>query len=386
MRYFTSCLSLFMLLFRLTTSSLTANETTPSSSIDTLILYSPAAEDHYHGGIESRIYHILEETNQRYQEHELSLQIHPVKLLSYPISESLSLQETITELQQDPTIETYREKYGADQVLLYRLYHPEDQGCGIAYINQDHQPQYAFALVAINCATYHTAHELGHSLGLYHSEKSNPDVGYARGYGVEDTFSTIMAYSDDYHGKKIYTFSNPNRECEGLPCGIPQGEAHEADAVQALQESAPFVARFKPHQANSDRAITQALTTLLESYEELYLDANKTLHQLQDDYEKADQAYQTMLQNFQNVMEQYTTQKRHYLKLQANHPKEAQIYYQAHLKPILSHYKSDAFAELYHLETRRNKLKLSYESYREQVYLPAKLQFNTLKEQLSHEE
>ncbi len=357
------------------TTQLTAKEPSVPYHIDTLVIYSPAVEAYYEGDQESRIYHLIQETNQHYQENNLPIQIDPVKVLAYPISDTLSSKETIQVLQKDPKLQALRDEYGADEVLIYRLYHPQEQSCGIAYINRYYQSDYAFALVAINCSAYQSAHELGHTMGLYHSEKTDPTIGYARGYGIEGSFSTIMAYSKNYQGTKVYSFSNPNRECQGLPCGVPIGELHEANAYQALLDAAPIIATYKPHQKQPHET-NSTLTARLAQAKADYLQAKATLDDLESAYQAIQEQYQKRLEELQKSIQSYNQHKATYLKL--TNPLKAQEYYQRYLKPVINTYKESTFMELYQLETQRNKFKLSYDSYKESVYLPAKATYEEL--------
>ena len=367
------------LLLNLNLHLLQAKEEVAHTIIDTLILYNQAVEDKYQGEPLTRINHIIEETNQRYQENQLPIQINPVRIEKYPMESNLSSEDTIIKLQNDPAIQQLREDYGADQVLIYRLYHPEDGRCGIAYVNSKHQSEYAFAHVAINCSTYYTSHELGHSMGLYHSEKLDPDSGYARGYGVEESFTTIMAYKQNYHAKKVYRFSNPAIDCEGLPCGVPEGEEHEANAYKALLLYAPITADFKAHKNRSEiEKITEA-RTLLATYQKEYDEIHNTLQELEATYKELQTQYQEKVDTLQANITNYYDKKRHYQKLQTKDTKEATLYYQEYLKPIINGYKKSTFTELYLLEEKLNKSKRSYNSYKNNVYLPAKIRLEDAK-------
>ncbi len=369
-----------LLMLGLNNIKLKANSLMEISRIDTLILYSQEVEEKYQGEPLSRINHIIEETNQRYKENGLSIQLNPVKIKKYPMQSNLSSKEIISKLQDNQEIKKLRESYGADQVLIYRLYRKEEKSCGIAYVNSKYQSKYAFAHVAINCSSYHTSHELGHSMGLYHSEKINPDAGYARGYGVEGNFATIMAYKANYHGEKIYKFSNPDIDCKGLSCGVKEGEEHEANAFKALLISAPIIATFKKEQKLVEIENINKANVLISTYKKAYKKIEKRLKEIQNQFDKAKEKYQKRVDEVRSNMDAYYDKKHRYVKLKKSSPKNANFYYKKYLKPIINSHKKSTFTELYLLETKLNKLKLSYTTYKKNIYLPAKKRLNEAEE------
>ena len=98
------------------------------------------------------------------------------------------------------------------------------------------------------------AHELGHVFGLAHGARQTGEgiFSWARGYGVDDEFATIMAYSGLYNVAP-YTdlskrFSNPrSMACQGLACGVDKADVENgADAVSALQATRYQVEAFAP--------------------------------------------------------------------------------------------------------------------------------------------
>jgi len=230
------------------------------TKLDTLILYSQGAADEYDGDVETRVNHLIATTNKIYEDSGLNVELNTVKIQQYPMDDAATTSTVLSEIRKDANVTAIRNAVGADTVVMYRPY-AHDGLCGLAYQNNylsnpdaTWVEKYMFAHVTIDCGGYVTAHEVGHNTGLGHSaaQGSTGAYEYARGHGVQDTFTTVMAYSGVYNGKKIYKYSSPTLDCNGLPCGIEEGEENAADAVKALRQTLPLVEKFRAHMDTND--------------------------------------------------------------------------------------------------------------------------------------
>jgi len=230
--------------------------------VDALVIYSNGADAKYNGDAKSRIEHLIATTNKIYQDSKLDIKLHAVKIMKYPsLDDSKKSSEILSQIREDENIKKIRDEVGADEVIIYRPY-ANDGVCGIGYMNSSlkssstakYAKDYTYAHVTIDCGGYVTAHEVGHNMGLGHSYKQNSKgaFSYARGHGVENNFVTVMAYTSTYNAKKIYKFSSPKLDCNGLPCGVEEGNEDEADAVKALIQTVPLLAEFREHKVDTN--------------------------------------------------------------------------------------------------------------------------------------
>ena len=97
--------------------------------------------------------------------------------------------------------------------------------------------------------------KMGHIMGLGHSYAQGETGTYrwSRGHGVHQSFVTVMAYWSHYgNAPEIDVFSSPDRDCEGLPCGVAMGENDGADATTSLNITRFQVADLNEQKPDSD--------------------------------------------------------------------------------------------------------------------------------------
>jgi len=288
--------------------------------IDVLFLYSPQVSQHYSGAASTRINHIIESTNAIYSSSNLDIQINAAEIQQYNFDDNINPYTLMKEAKNSQEIQSLRDKFGADLIVLYGLYQ-SGKPCGLGYRPTSLNSKWiGISYVAINCAAYKTAHEIGHNMGLGHSylQGSKPFLKYARGHGVEGKFATIMAYSSAYHAPKVYKFSSPTFKCKNITCGVKEGATQAADAVKALRQTAPIVANLKKAKAEEQcdqqqQSTYSAIKTSYQTQKNKLTALSQQLATLEATVNSSQKAYQQALSEYKKIIadEFYPVQKKY---------------------------------------------------------------------------
>ena len=153
--------------------------------------------------------------------------------------------------------EQLRLEYGADLVVMFRSY-VVDAPCGWAglggygargFVSLEENGA-TYATVFGECGGTTTAHEIGHLMGLHHSARqaSNGAFRWSRGHYVDESRGTVMSYGQVFNDR----FSDPGRDCDGLPCGKAIGASDGAHSVASLNAVRFHIADFAPARPDRD--------------------------------------------------------------------------------------------------------------------------------------
>ena len=245
----------------------------PVSAIDVMVLYTPGlvASLGTAAAVQARIDNVVALANQAYVDSEVAIRLRMVRAELVNYNDTSDISATLDALTQgtDPAfagVAALRNTYGADLVSLMRAYQGATE-CGIAWTGGSNgtpmssYAAYGYSVVAngfnggFYCTDYTLAHELGHNMGSVHdrvtqAQPTGPSTGafsYSFGYGVNNGFSSIMAYASSFtQAPQIGRFSNPYQSnCKGLPCGVSEAAANSANNTLSLNNTRLAVAAFR---------------------------------------------------------------------------------------------------------------------------------------------
>lgn len=208
--------------------------------IDVLALYSPGFSDFHDGDPFTRIRHVMTITNSILRNSEVSVRVRLVGIQPVEISDYRNFAGIDVE-----AFDEEGDRHGADMAVVFKgaadafFYY-----CGYTYLTglgfKGMMPlqtdRLYTAYVVRGCRDSTTSHEIGHILGLGHSEHQN-EVGtwrWSRGHAVRNEFYTVMSYSS-LGGIRSSVFSNPDvDDCLGNDCGVHEEDEFAANAARSI--------------------------------------------------------------------------------------------------------------------------------------------------------
>ncbi|MES2675578.1 MAG: carbohydrate-binding protein [Pseudomonadota bacterium] len=214
-----------------------------AATVDLLVLYDSYTNDYFKGDVQTAMLGWVNQMNTAYKDSQVDIQL---RLVGTRLHEQAgaNMNEVLTNLRVDSTAIALRDQLGADFVSQLH----KTGSCGIGYFSVN--KSWTWNVLSPNCGPMVMSHELGHNMGLAHSRRQGDTTGsryrYGLGYGVDNVFSTIMAYPSAFNTSRFNRFSNPNILCRNLACGVAVGLTDEANAALALHNVRDEIAAFRP--------------------------------------------------------------------------------------------------------------------------------------------
>lgn len=211
--------------------------------IDILVAYTPGAKASVGGvkAMKALIQMGMADTNRAFQNSGVALAARLVGTMELSQNDTNDFSVDLGRLQNSydgfwDEVHSERARLGASQVTVVGVY-PNNNVNGIGYIRA--AADSAFTVVKASAfGVYSFTHELGHNVGLNHSDgMENPSGG----------FRTIMAYGSY---PRIPRFSNPQLTFENYWTG-----AIDHDSARILNASGSYTAHLVPHRIGFSPAV-----------------------------------------------------------------------------------------------------------------------------------
>ncbi len=226
-----------------------AASTPGESVVDVLALYNDGYAAYFDGDPLTPIHHAMVVTGMLYADSGTNIRLRTVGIV-----------EVALDGRGEPTDEelgSLIDRHGGDVSL--RFHHGPNWLCGLnvggcaglgSSLSRGLWNSQRVRVLADTGAVL-SAHELGHALGLAHSARQGEVGGafrWSRGHYLSDLQGTIMSYANSRNPR----FADPERDCEGLPCGVPIDEPDGANAVKSLDLVRFQAASWRPPKPDSD--------------------------------------------------------------------------------------------------------------------------------------
>lgn len=216
-------INIFLVVVACLAGLITLSQTAHSAEVDVIVLYDKATADQEQGNPTAKFRSIIDNANIIYKNNGIDIQIRMISLEPWFVSVPDENKDTLDKLSASDKWDKRREELGADLISWFVV--TKDGSCGRARwarksdgtLNPDRSH---VSMVKSSCSYISFVHELGHNMGLGHSRKQDPDGGhiyeYGTGYGVQDTFATIMAYWSVFNTRRLPQFSDPTKNCKNV--------------------------------------------------------------------------------------------------------------------------------------------------------------------------
>ena len=205
--------------------------------LNVLVLYPDNLVSEYgQSSINSKVGLIESYTNTAFLNSGLDYRVNVIHHQVYNLSNSEYVSGSLRdEIAENSGVMALRDSW-KPHVTVY-LSRSKDGICGIsnfpvfdinprtgAYIYDRSSAILSVNVSGVNCQSSVYSHEIGHNAGVGHGRKQDAKgfpIETSRGWGVENSFVTIMAYPSEYGtAGRLQIFSNPNKSsCKSMACG-----------------------------------------------------------------------------------------------------------------------------------------------------------------------
>jgi len=260
-----------------------------ANTIDVAIGYTPefAAANNGTSGAVTRLTYLIQVGNQAFSNSDINGYLRIVNAVQVNYTNTNTNQAALSELTGSngssavtvpaslAPLRTARDQYGADIAILVRKFNtPENEGCGIAWLNGAGQTaitsadaSWGYAVISDGydqgtdnktyyCADETLVHEAAHLMGSAHDRDNSKTSSGALQYGrypysfgyktsaAAGNFYTVMAYGDT--GQVAHRiFSTPLKSTCGSGGNLACGVANSEDNARSLNQTIPVVATFR---------------------------------------------------------------------------------------------------------------------------------------------
>jgi hypothetical protein len=228
-----------------------ANETTAMDAapqIDVLVAYTPAALKNAASvsAMKALIQMGVADSNKAYQASGVNLSLRLVGILALSQAEAsfssdLSALKGTSDGKWD-AVHAQRKRLGADLVAVV-AYYPNSSTAGIGYVGSTYNSGFSITKTT-SFKQYSFTHELGHNIGLNHTD------GYENSVGK---FRTVMAYGTY---TRIPRFSNPSIDYNSYATGTSSNNSAKILNAYGAQVAAFSVATSQSDSPTSSDPIT----------------------------------------------------------------------------------------------------------------------------------
>lgn len=204
--------------------------TVESSLINMLLVYSDQAAARLGASaMKARLLEGLRLTNQAAENSLANFYLRVAGVMQQEMPGD-TLGDALSNLRSETNVQTQRNALAADAVY----YEGTEDGCGLAYVNQNPSAYNMAGTGSLNCGTTVMRHEFGHNMGLNHGGEPSTAFPYAQGY---TKLATVMG------GNAIPYYSTPRIYTKDW--GLALGIEDQIDAVRMLNRNAPAVSQFR---------------------------------------------------------------------------------------------------------------------------------------------